>query len=591
NKTMEMKIAQSIVLKASTFSGQVTLLNFTDLTPNITQIISTGLTANNSTIEVNYTTSNNTSSVEFQMFAPPASNVDLHVYDENGNHVGYDQLIGNTTLGFPASYTGKDSNPEITIIPSATNKTYLVKAVLTKSNSNMPTYITVHALETPFRPAVLAVTPNEIIQPTASNQNVSFTVIIGEAGHQHPLENVTVAISNITNANITIPVITQSKHDFGTIPAGTRETVTYTSFVPAGTPFGNYTGLITINSSNAGMQILNVTIPVIAHPNATVLIYTNKSKIEIGENTTITATVLDENGTAIIGTPVEFTLSNNSIGLLNATSLTTDSNGTASVVFTGVAEGITNITASEPAGNSSTLNITVIDTTPPVVISASANPDTIIADGIDTTLLNVTAKDASGIASVTINLSAIGGSEKQLMHNNSGIWQYTVNTTVVGNFQLQVNVTDNAGNFNNSVSIALNATAPKLSLSIYTDKNSYKAGDTMNVTVHIANSGETLDVRANIWIELPNGNSKTFIYKKVKLPTGLDVNITILSFELPPIPNGTYTWHFQLLNQSTGEIIAEDSTEWKFVGSTSTDYHYLFPIKLQLPSLERVASV
>ncbi|MFQ6062185.1 MAG: hypothetical protein ACE5J9_03290, partial [Methanosarcinales archaeon] len=164
NKTMEMKIAQSIVLKASTFSGQVTLLNFTDLTPNITQIISTGLTANNSTIEVNYTTSNNTSSVEFQMFAPPAPNVDLHVYDENGNHVGYDQLIGNTTLGFPASYTGKDSNPEITIIPSATNKTYLVKAVLTKSNSNMPTYITVHALETPFRPAVLAVTPNEIIQ-------------------------------------------------------------------------------------------------------------------------------------------------------------------------------------------------------------------------------------------------------------------------------------------------------------------------------------------------------------------------------------------------------------------------------------------
>lgn len=92
-----------------------------------------------------------------------------------------------------------------------------------------------------------------------------------------------------------------------------------------------------------------------------------------------------------------------------------------------------------------------VDTTPPVVISASANPDTIVANGIDSTLLNVTAYDESGIASVTINLSAIGGSQNQLMYNNSGVWQFYTNTTIAGSFNLQVKVTDNVGNSNTSV--------------------------------------------------------------------------------------------------------------------------------------------
>jgi hypothetical protein len=44
------------------------------------------------------------------------------------------------------------------------------------------------------------------------------------------------------------------------------------------------------------------------------------------------------------------------------------------------------------------------------------------------------------------------------MINNSGVWQFTTNTTTVGLFELPVNVTDYAGNSNTSVNISLNAT-------------------------------------------------------------------------------------------------------------------------------------
>ena len=97
------------------------------------------------------------------------------------------------------------------------------------------------------------------------------------------------------------------------------------------------------------------------------------------------------------------------------------------------------------------------DNTPPIIITATANPYTIEANGTENTLLNVTAVDISGIASVTINLSSLNGSLYQDMVNNNGIWQYTINTTTIDDFNLPINVTDNANNSNTSVSIPMRA--------------------------------------------------------------------------------------------------------------------------------------
>lgn len=106
-----------------------------------------------------------------------------------------------------------------------------------------------------------------------------------------------------------------------------------------------------------------------------------------------------------------------------------------------------------------TVSFNITDTTPPVITGATANPQSIKADGIESASLNVVATDVgSGVASVTVNLSAIGGSPTQAMDNGSGVWQFTTNTTVVGAFYLPVNVTDTAGNSNTSANIFLNVT-------------------------------------------------------------------------------------------------------------------------------------
>ncbi|MDO9516701.1 MAG: PGF-pre-PGF domain-containing protein [Methanosarcinaceae archaeon] len=94
----------------------------------------------------------------------------------------------------------------------------------------------------------------------------------------------------------------------------------------------------------------------------------------------------------------------------------------------------------------------------PLMTSATANPSIIEANGTDDTIFNVTVTDPDGIASVTMNLTAIGGQAAQPLTNNSGIWQYTTNTTILGIFNLGVNATDNVGISNTSMNIALNTT-------------------------------------------------------------------------------------------------------------------------------------
>ena len=107
------------------------------------------------------------------------------------------------------------------------------------------------------------------------------------------------------------------------------------------------------------------------------------------------------------------------------------------------------------------------DTEPPLVTDASASRDTILNDngrarasGTNVTVLNVTATDAdSDVASVTIDLSSIGGSPVQPMEHITGtdVWTVTTNATDGVNLthQLTINATDNEGNYNNTVAIEL----------------------------------------------------------------------------------------------------------------------------------------
>ena len=114
---------------------------------------------------------------------------------------------------------------------------------------------------------------------------------------------------------------------------------------------------------------------------------------------------------------------------------------------------------------------TVIDSTPPAVANSSAVPKVIPEDTDaeslwgETSNLSVVVTDGSNISSVTINLSAIGGSIKQPMRriDDSNVWVVTTNASVGSAMfggcyvpcLLKVNATDVYMNSNTSANIGL----------------------------------------------------------------------------------------------------------------------------------------
>jgi len=112
------------------------------------------------------------------------------------------------------------------------------------------------------------------------------------------------------------------------------------------------------------------------------------------------------------------------------------------------------------------LDLTAVDDEAPAVTNADATPSSIVANGVDTTQLTVTVIDGCGVDTVTVNLSAIGGSEAQEMEPSGGDTDvYSVTVTAAGGtpadtYCLQVNASDVFGNYDDmSVCIGLEVTS------------------------------------------------------------------------------------------------------------------------------------
>jgi hypothetical protein len=113
------------------------------------------------------------------------------------------------------------------------------------------------------------------------------------------------------------------------------------------------------------------------------------------------------------------------------------------------------------------VNVIAEDTMPPIVTDPSANPSSIVADGIQQSQLNVTVTDKCGIYSVTVNLSSLGETSAKEMIKIEGSDIYTTTTiaaigTLPETYDLQIKATDNSPNRNSNMSecIQLTVTSP-----------------------------------------------------------------------------------------------------------------------------------
>lgn len=189
-----------------------------------------------------------------------------------------------------------------------------------------------------------------------------------------------------------------------------------------------------------------------------------------GGTSTITATVYDQDGDPIEGWICDFSNSETNLGTLSSSwSYPTD----PVILTSGTTQGTEKVKAwprqYQSLEKTVTVVFTAVDEAPPSVTNTEANPEVILNDngrgraaGTNVSRINVTVTDDAGVASVTIDLSQIGGSATEPMSllegtNINGIWSVTTtaSTGINNTHSLVVNATDFYGKSNNTVSVPL----------------------------------------------------------------------------------------------------------------------------------------
>jgi len=111
------------------------------------------------------------------------------------------------------------------------------------------------------------------------------------------------------------------------------------------------------------------------------------------------------------------------------------------------------------------------------------------------------------------------------------------------------------------------------SFEIWTDKTSYKIGETMKVYVRVRNPGAALPVRALIYLKLPSGALYgPLLDMKVTIPAGYDSgDVLWQSFTIPSAPLGNYAWIAELRNPTTNALIDDDAWPWQLTAALSME--------------------
>jgi hypothetical protein len=189
------------------------------------------------------------------------SDLDLHIYDSGGRHVGFNYETGQIELGIPGStYSGSNTRPEVITVPlSGSSRSFTIKvvAIETLGAEDFSVFLTNESLH----PATLVASPPAVDVFGFPGASAGWDLTLGETGGQQDVTNLSVGISDLKGPGGTIPstdVVIDPQ--LTTIPAGTQATAHFGLTLPNWAA-GSYAGQILL-SSNAGTQKIPVVIDV-----------------------------------------------------------------------------------------------------------------------------------------------------------------------------------------------------------------------------------------------------------------------------------------------------------------------------------------
>jgi hypothetical protein len=322
------------------------------------------------------------------------------------------------------------------------------------------------------------------------------------------------ATTTAVSANGTTPIVAQVLEAAGTPPhEGTQVTFTTTlgSVNPAEaltdangqvtTMFvaGGQNGTATIGALSGGATTgstgaLKIFVGTAAV--GRVALNANPSAVPAGGSSTVTALVLDINGNALVGSPVQFTTT---AGNLSSAVAVTDSGGSASTVLTTNVQATVTATVGAQAPSTTTPPSTTPPTTPSptgqsfnTVIVNVLNPPTItvavptaVQKGVPATFTFTVTAATSNPSPPKNVLVEWGDGQTQSLGATLGAIPATHTYTSTGSFVLKATVTDTAG-ATSSISTPISVTAvPGVSVVVEASVPSAPVGTTITFTVTI----------------------------------------------------------------------------------------------------------
>ncbi|NEU59233.1 hypothetical protein [Halorussus sp. MSC15.2] len=195
----------------------------------------------------------------------PGSNLDIHLQDPAGNHVGLNYQSGEVEHEIPnVTYSGPDrgiGSETISVADPAPE--YIVEIVALETDADGSDY-SVNEMTAPSLPATLEMSPAELPVKVSAGDTESTTLTIDEATGAGDLEGVTLSASEFqhkeADATISASNVTFERNQFD-VKAGNFTTTTVTVSVPGDVQSGTYIGTITGKAPESKDEI-SVTITV-----------------------------------------------------------------------------------------------------------------------------------------------------------------------------------------------------------------------------------------------------------------------------------------------------------------------------------------
>jgi len=192
------------------------------------------------------------------------SDLDLHVYDENGNHVGVNYSTGQVEIQIPgATYSGSNVNPEWIHIPHSKGEhTYTVKVVANSTEGEESFQVLME--DQPERPAIMSISPSKVTTTAdlSSSDTSKSSLVIYEIGGQKGINNLNASISKLqgnTTGYVIPPANISLKLDKTQISPSGQTVLSIVVNNLSKVPSDTYTGTITItgNQANNGPIVSN----------------------------------------------------------------------------------------------------------------------------------------------------------------------------------------------------------------------------------------------------------------------------------------------------------------------------------------------